>query len=148
VNGILASGNTNRAIVEMPAWRQVGVLAWAAFSHRADLGRYAMTVHPLEAFTGTILSTVVAIQFYPARGNLRRTALPIYAARCFAIGGRLLTAQAAPIMLSVRHLGSDLPALQKAFDGFEFWGVLRGVCQVCAYGCNLLGTGGGLPVDF
>lgn len=28
----------NRTLVEMPAWRQLGAQAWAAFSRRADLG--------------------------------------------------------------------------------------------------------------
>jgi hypothetical protein len=52
VNGVLASGNINRALVDMPAWRQTGVLAWAAFSRHADLGRNAMILYPLEAFGG------------------------------------------------------------------------------------------------
>ena len=38
VNGPLASGNFNRAFVDMPARRRVGVLGWAAFSRQADLG--------------------------------------------------------------------------------------------------------------
>jgi hypothetical protein len=60
VNGLLASGNINRGLVDMPAWRRVGVLGWAAFSRQADLGPRAMIVYPSEAFTGMILSVAAA----------------------------------------------------------------------------------------
>jgi hypothetical protein len=36
-NGIVASGNINRNLVDMPAWREVGAIGWAAFSRRADV---------------------------------------------------------------------------------------------------------------
>ena len=49
----------------------------------------------------------------------------------------LATRQAAPIMLSARHLGDDPIVLQRAFDGFEFWGRVWGVFQVLAFGAVL-----------
>ena len=38
VSGLLAGTNIDRLIVQMPAWEQVGVLAWATYSREADLG--------------------------------------------------------------------------------------------------------------
>lgn len=35
-------------------------------------------------------------------------------------------------MLGIARLG-DPAALQQAFDGFRFWGDIRGVCQVLAF---------------
>jgi hypothetical protein len=137
VNGLLASGNINRNLVDMPAWRQVGPLGWAAFSRHADLGWRAMMLYPGEAFTGMILSVAAAAMFWRERTAARTAAAPVYAAALLTIGGLLFTIKAAPIMLSVRHLGNDPVGLQRAFDGFEFWGWWRGVCQCAAYLASL-----------
>jgi hypothetical protein len=137
VNGILASGNINRAFVDMPAWRLTGVLAWAAFSRHADLGRTAMILYPLEAFGGLALSVAAAV-FYRREGSApREAAVPVYAGVLFTVGGLLATTQAAPQMLSVGHLGNEATALQRAFDQFEMWGGVRGICQVLAYLANM-----------
>jgi hypothetical protein len=136
-NGILASGNINRGLVDMPAWRHVGPEAWAAFSRFADLGRVAMVLYPLEAFAGMILSVIVAVQCYRSGPRLRSARVPIYAAALLTVGGLVMTVRAAPIMLSVRHMGDDRVALQRAFEGFELWGGIRGIFQVLAYAANL-----------
>lgn len=148
LNGILASGNINRGFVDMPAWHQVGAAAWAAFSRHADLGTMAMIFYPFEAICGTILSVAAAVSFRRSGVGPRRAAFPIYAAVIFAIGGLAATTQAAPIMLSVRHLTAPAD-LARALDGFTFWGSVRGVCQVLAYLANFwsllaLGSGGDL----
>jgi hypothetical protein len=137
MDGILASGGINRATVDMPAWRHVGPVGWAAFSRYADLGRTAMVLYPLEAFSGMILSVAavfVARRHPSVPGSV---AIPVYAAALFTIGGLLLTVKAAPIMLSVRHLGDSPAALARAFNGFEFWGGLRTGSQVLGYFANL-----------
>jgi len=136
-NGILASGNINRGLVDMPAWRHVGALSWAAFSRFADLGPAAMVLYPLEAFAGMFLSVIAAIAFYRAGPDPTRARVPIYGGALLTIGGLLMTLRAAPIMLSVRHLDDNPVALQHALDGFTFWGGLRGVCQVLAYLANV-----------
>jgi hypothetical protein len=133
VNGLLASGNINRAVVDMPAWRQVGVLGWAVFSRHADLGPRAIIVYPGEAFTGMILSVAAAVMFRRDRGAPRAAAIPLYTAALLTIGGLLFTIKAAPIMLSVRHLGDDPVAFQRACDGFAHWVLWRGPCQCAAY---------------
>ena len=137
LNGILANGNINRALVDMPAWRQTGVLAWAEFSRHADLGRNARILYPLEAFGGMVLSVAAVMVYRPLKSLVPWAAFPIYSAAALTVGGLLATIQAAPQMLSVRHLGNDVPALQGAFDRFELWGGVRGVCQVFAYVADL-----------
>jgi len=137
IDGILASGNINRAFIDMPAWAQVGPIGWATFSRHADLGPAAIILYPFEAFAGMILSVAAAILFYRARVKPRAAALPIYAGALLTVAGLMVTAKAAPIMLSVRHLGNDPVALEQAFRGFQFWGGVRGVFQVLAYCANL-----------
>jgi hypothetical protein len=67
VNGLLSSGNGNRNLVDMLAWRHIGPVAWAAFSRQADLGWLAMVVYPDEAFGGMILSVAAATMFWRNR---------------------------------------------------------------------------------
>jgi hypothetical protein len=92
-----------------------------------------MIIYPVEAFARMILSVVAALAVRRDAGAPRAAVIAADAAALLTIGGLLFTTKAAPIMLSVCHLGNDPAALQRAFDGFDFWGRLRGLCQVSAY---------------
>src|SRR4051812_33040556 len=131
LSGLLAGGNLDRAFVAMPAWEQVGVLAWAEFSRRADLGN-GLVLYPLEAIGAFLLLLAAAVSLYVGRAVKARIALPLCGTIVLAAGGLLCTLKAAPIMLSVGHL-SDPAALRQAFEGFRFWGDIRGVAQVLAF---------------
>jgi hypothetical protein len=135
ISGILAGGNVNGA-VDGPAWQHLGVLAWAEYSRYADLSLGARILFPTEAFGAMILSVAAVLSFRRDGKEPRSVAFPIYAAALCAIGGLLITIKAAPIMLSIGHLGSDTVALQRAQDGFGFWDRIRGVFQVLAYLAN------------
>jgi hypothetical protein len=89
VNGLLASRNINRAVIDTPAWRQVGVLGSAALNRHADLGPRAIIVYPSEAFTGMILSVAAAAMFRRERSGPRAVATPLYAAALLTMGGLL-----------------------------------------------------------
>jgi hypothetical protein len=135
-NAVLYGVGLDRLIVETPAWKHVGVLAWAAYSGYADLGN-GLVLYPLTAVGGTLLSVAAAIVYRRWPSRPWRTSLPIYAAAAFSIGGLLLTTQAAPFMLSLRTIADAPAALQPAFDGFEFWGGIHGVAQALAFVCNI-----------
>ncbi len=139
VGSILAGLNVNRALVEMPAWQQVGPLAWAQFSAHADLSLTGTLLYSVSAIAGALLSIAATITYHRDRNRttLSSAIIPLYAAALLAIGGLLLTIPAAPIMQSVPGLGSDTVALQHALDGFEFWGGIRAVFQVGAFVANL-----------
>lgn len=146
VDGFLGGLNINRALVEMPAWQQTGPVAWAQFSKHADLAPTAMVLYPLSAFAGALLSIAAVISFHRdwsgrrgrrGRTGLRSASVPVYAAALLTVGGLLLTIQAAPIMLSVPDLGDDATALQRALDGFQSWGNIRGMFQVLAFIANM-----------
>lgn len=131
LSGLLAGGNVDRSFVAMPAWEQVGAPAWAEFSRHADLGN-GLVLYPLEAVGAFLLILATAASLHVDRAAKRSIALPLYGAVAFAAGGLLCTLKAAPIMLSVGHL-SDPVALRQAFDGFHFWGNIRGTTQVLAF---------------
>lgn len=116
VSGLLAGTNIDRLIVQMPAWEQVGVLAWATYSREADLGN-GLILYPLEGIGGALLTVCAAVAIYFDRTAPRSAAIPIYAAVVLVLGGLLATTRAAPYMLSLREIGNDPAALQWAFDG-------------------------------
>src|SRR6266540_4680683 len=103
LGGILAGGNVNRNLVHMPAWRQVGSLAWAAFSRHADLSLNGMILYPLEGMGGAVLTVAAALAYHFDRTAPRAAAVPIYLAASMVLGGTLATTLAAPIMISVGH---------------------------------------------
>jgi hypothetical protein len=64
-------------------------------------------------------------------------ALPIYLSVVLVLGGLLATVKAAPIMMSLRRIGDDTSALQKAFEGFRRWGNVRAIFQILAFLANV-----------
>ncbi|HEY3202086.1 MAG TPA: hypothetical protein VGL03_00355 [Thermoanaerobaculia bacterium] len=134
--GILAGGNVDRVVVQMPAWRHMGARSWAAYSRHADLGN-GLFLYPFVALSGALLTIAAAIAFHFDATAPRSAAMPVYLAAALVAGGLLATIGAAPKMLSLRRIGDDPAALQKAFDGFELWGGVRAVFQVLAFGANL-----------
>jgi hypothetical protein len=132
LNGLLAGGNIDRAFVQMPAWRKTGVRAWAAYSRHADL-QNGLFLYPAEAIGGAFLTFAAAVFFYLDVTAPSSASIPVYASVVLVLGGLLATVQAAPIMLSLRQVGDNPLALQKAFDGFGRWGNVRGIFQVLAF---------------
>ena len=133
--GLLAGGNIDRGFVAMPAWEQVGSVAWGEFSRHADLGN-GLFLYPLEAFGATLLTLAAAISFYFDRLASPKAAVPLYSATLFCVAGLIFTIKAAPLMLSIRDI-NEPAALQIAFEGFRYWGNIRGMCQVLAFASQI-----------
>src|SRR5690349_18382546 len=131
-SGFLAGGNMDRIVVQMPAWRRVGVRAWAAFSRHADLGN-GLIFYPFEVF-GSALCTFAAIKaVHDDRTVSRAIHKPLVVAAILEVGGLLTTTQAAPQMLSLRRIEDDPSALQTRFRRFDLWGGMRAVFQILAF---------------
>ena len=131
-SGILAGTVVDRMLVGGPAWHALGAEAWGQFSRRADLGT-GLVAYPAEA-VGTALLLIAALvssRFDRNRGE--RMTGPLVAAVALSILGLLITAKAAPIMLSLRTVQSPA-ALLRAFDDFFLWGIyLRGAVDVLTF---------------
>jgi hypothetical protein len=121
-----AIDSLNRTLVEMPAWRHLGVQAWAAFSRSADLGNGTI-FYPLAGIGGLAMILAAAIVFRLGPRRPWSVAVPVYTAALLAICVMLTTTQAAPIMLSLHRIGNDPRELQQAFDGFYRWDSIRAV---------------------
>ena len=135
-NGVLAGGNIDRALVQMPAWRKVGARAWAEYSRHADLEN-GFYLYPTEAIGGALFTIAAAVSFQFDITAPAPAALPVYLSVALVLGGLLATVKAAPLMMSLRRIGDDTSALQKAFDGFRRWGNVRGALQILAFLANV-----------
>src|SRR5947207_2579895 len=135
VGGALAGGYLDRALVQMPAWKRLGARRWAEYSRQADL-RNGLAVYPAEAFGGLLLSVVAAVALHRDRAP-RPARAAACAAALLAAGGLLVTAKAAPIMLSMRDSKSE-EEMGAAFEGFDRWGRVRGVLQVMVFVANVV----------
>jgi len=133
--GVLAGGFADRALVQMPAWKRLGAQRWAEYSREADL-RNGFAVYPTEAFGGLLLSAAAADVLHRERAP-RPARVAAGAAAVLAAGGLIVTAKAAPIMLSMRESKSDDEA-GAALEGFWSWSKLRGALQVGAFVANVM----------
>ncbi|MCX5247128.1 hypothetical protein OG895_18170 [Streptomyces sp. NBC_00201] len=113
----------DRALIATPAWNDLGVQAWAAYSRHADLGT-GNIVYPIEGIlTWIVIFAMAASYLRSDRTVARKAARPVSLAAVGALGWIGTTIIAAPVMQSVRHLGSDPVALHHAFNVFTLWGV-------------------------
>ncbi len=110
-DAMLAGIGLDRVVVQRPAWTRLGPQAWAAFSRQADLGN-GLILYPTLAIGGCALSIAAALSCgRDGRGTQGRP-LPAYVAVVLTLCGLLLTIKAAPLMLSLRSLGSDSRAIR------------------------------------
>jgi hypothetical protein len=136
VGGIFSS-LLDRALVATPAWRHLGVQAWADSSRHADLGG-GKIVYPIGGILLWALIFAAAVSHRFDRSAPRATGVPVYLAVLFSVGAIIATIIAAPIMLSVGSLGDDPGALQLAFDRFTLWGVyIRGGFFALSFLCTV-----------
>jgi hypothetical protein len=136
LTGLLAGFNVDRLVVQMPAWRRVGVPAWAAYSRHADLGN-GLILYPLEAIAGAVATLAAVVVVDLGAGVPRSAALALHVAAIGVVGGLIATVGAAPKMLRLRRIGDQPAELGRAFRGFDRWGAVRFIFQTAAFAANL-----------
>jgi hypothetical protein len=134
LTGLLAGLSLDRTVVAMPAWRHVGVEAWASCSRHADLGR-GLVLYPLLGLGAPIMSVATAVAFVAESGPSGGS-LPVYGAAIVSFGHALATGRAAPNMARVGRT-EDSSELQRAFHQFERWQAVRAGLQVLAFALSL-----------
>ncbi|MFE3281051.1 hypothetical protein [Nocardia sp. NPDC059239] len=138
VVGGLFGSLLDRALVATPAWRDLGVVAWADYSRHADLGP-GDVVYPVGGILwwGLVFAAVIACR--RDRSVSRAVRVPLYLTVVAVLGAIISTVIAAPTM---QHVGTvadtDTAALQRAFDTFTVWGVyVRGICFAAGFLCSV-----------
>src|SRR5437870_2529031 len=131
LGGILAGATADRLVVQFPALGRLGPKFWADYSRNADLSVRGAAFYPTVAIGHAVLSVAAAVI------TDRRARSSAVAAAMLTLGGLVLTLKAAPNMLSVRHLGDDQVALERARRAFNFWSRIRGACHIAAFIANV-----------
>ncbi len=137
VSGLFGS-ILDRALVATPAWRDLGVQAWADYSRHADL-QAGYIVYPTGGILCWALVFASALAYRLDRSAPRQAGPPLYLAAVGAVGAILTTIVAAPVMMRVGQLSdTDTAALHDAFQTFTLWGVyLRGGCFAAIFVCSV-----------
>ena len=128
VNGLLAGGSLDKALVQLPARKRMGIVGFAAFSRANDLGN-GLVVYPVAGILAALSTLAAAISAY-FQGAAPEQAWPLYVAALLAVLHSFTTARAAPNMLSLRNAGDDGALLTKTLERFTAWHNVRAVLQV------------------
>ena len=132
LTGLLAGGSVDRYVVQVPAWRQLSKLNWAEYTRYAELGN-GLYLYPFEVLGSFILLFTLTAIVLIDRNRLRYLALPVYLATAFATIGLIFTFFTFPVMLAIQTMGTNEDLVQRAFDKFHFWGLLRAIVQLLSF---------------
>ena len=132
LSGLLAGGDVYRYVIEVPAWRHLDIVTWAAYSRYADMGN-GIFLFPLEAIGSSICLTISSVKVLKSKPALKSIAWAIHSATIFSIIGLVFTLFAAPLMLHLQSVGNNPEKIQQTFDQFHFWGYLRAIAQLLSF---------------
>lgn len=127
VNGLLAGMSLDKAVVQLPARKRMGIPAFAAFSLANDLGN-GLVAYPVLGIAAALLSLLAALCAF-LQGVAWARAWPLDLAALLAILHSLATARAAPNMLSLLTT-DDEPGQAASLDRFAAWHNLRAALQL------------------
>jgi hypothetical protein len=131
LHGIIAGISIDVALVKLPTRKRIGPVAYAHFARNNDLGN-GIVVYPALGITVLILTfvtTIIAFFF----GIRLQEMIPLYVTCVLAVAHTLATANAAPIMLSLKTAKDKEKILEQKLDRFAFWHAIRTVFQVVAF---------------
>jgi hypothetical protein len=131
VHGIIAGTSFDVAFVKLPTRKRIGQIAYANFARNNDLGN-GILVYPVLGITALILTFgTTLLAFF--RDTEFAIMIPLYVSCVFTIAHSLITAKAAPIMLSLKTTRDEELVLKKKLDRFAFWHSFRTVFQVSTF---------------
>ncbi len=132
LTGLLAGGSVDRYLVQVPAWRHLSKLSWAAYTQYAEFGN-GLYLYPFEILGSFILSFTITAIVLMHRHSFKYIALPVHLATIFATITLIFTFFSFPVMLSIQTMGNDEILVQHAFNKFHFWGLLRSISQLLSF---------------
>jgi hypothetical protein len=130
-NGLLAGLSLEVALVKLPARRQIGPVAYAAFARGADLGN-GRVVYPAVAIGAALLTFSATVAAYLGRWSASAM-LPLSIASFASVLHFVATAKAAPIMVGIVRPPDDAGLLQQRLDAFARWHAVRAALQILTF---------------
>ncbi len=143
--GLLAGPVINRIVVQLPAWHETSVVAWADYTRAADLG-VGMVFYPILGLSALLLTIAAAVAFRVDQTMPRSGAVAAYIAAVLATAALLVTGRVlAPATHSLAHIVDDPAALQSAFNSFVRWWDFKALLHAAAFAANLWALASLLP---
>jgi hypothetical protein len=135
--GLLAGVTANRALVQMPAWENVGVIPWANFTRAENLGR-GVIFYPAIGLAALLLTAAAAIAFRFDRAARGSRGFPIYSAVALAIAWAVVTRSVlVPAMFGLKAAGNNPAELQRIFLMVARWSAINDALHLLTFGLNL-----------
>ena len=131
LNGLLAGGSLDTALVKLPARRRIGALAYATFARGNDLGN-GRVVYPVWAISAALL-VFLATAFAFLEKRPSTLLIPLVIAALLSLIHFFFTSRAAPVMLSLRNTPDDADLLRQKLDRFTLWHAFRTVFQILTF---------------
>lgn len=135
--GLLDGVTLNRALVQLPAWQRIGVLAWADFT-RAENAGIGAVFYPALGLAALLLTigTVVAYKF--DRDKQFARSVPIYTAGGLAIAWALVTRVVlVPELFALNRVDANVLRLRQIFLTFLIGSAVNDVLHVVGFALSL-----------
>lgn len=137
LGGLLAGMAGDRAVVQLPAWQQLGVASWGAFTRQADLGR-GLILYPAIGLGAMVCSILAATLLILDRRLSQGAQFPAGAAALLAVMAFAVTRWAiVPHVLPLRGTPRDPAALSAAFQSVRRWWGLKAALHIATFLANL-----------
>lgn len=135
--GILAGVTANRALVQLPAWQNVGLVPWAAFT-QAENASVGSIFYPVLGLLAILFTLSAAVAFRLDRATSGQPRLAIYSAALLTFVWAVVTrVLLVPAMSSLRAAGNDTVNLQQIFSTVERWSAVNDTLHVITFCLNL-----------
>jgi hypothetical protein len=126
-DGLLAGLSLDKVIVQLPARRQIGVTAYAAYARAADLGNGI--VFYAAVGVGAAVLTLAAFAVAATLGASGTVTGPFAAAAALSLLYSAATGRAAPTMFQIGRAGDTEAALTPLLTRFTRWSAARAALQ-------------------
>lgn len=125
--GLLTGLSLDKVIVQLPARRQLGAVAYAAYARSADLGN-GIALYAAVGVSAAAL-TVAAFAVAAARGSPGAETGLLAAAAVLSVLHSGATGRAAPTMFKIGRAGDDPAVLGPLLGTFARWSAARAALQ-------------------
>ena len=126
-DGLLAGLSLDKVIVQLPARRRIGAVAYAAYARSADLGNGVAYYAALGV--GAAALTIAAFAAAAARGSSGTVTGLLAAAAALSVLHSIATGRAAPTMFKIGRAEDTQAALAPLLARFARWSAARAALQ-------------------
>ena len=132
LNGLLAGASFDKALIQLPARRKIGLRAMAEYSRATDLGP-GFFLYPTLGLGAPLLTWAAAVALYLGRDVSGGTISWAVLGGILSVGHVITTAGAAPNLLRLRRGIVPEKELGDMYQRFARWSGARSFLQVSAF---------------